>query len=82
MMDIWELPLNAMDVTFSQYMELTLDEALQALKEMIETCKKYNGLFVLLWHNSHFDETLIPGITEFYKDIFKLISKYNFAILK
>jgi len=76
-MDIWELPLNAMDVTFFQYMDLSLSEAKQAFEEMIYTCKKYNGLFVLLWHNSFFEETVYPGLVGFYKEILEMILENN-----
>jgi len=77
MMDIVELPLNAMDVTFFQYMRFSIDETLEAFEKMLETCKKYNGLFVLLWHNSHFNETQISGITELYINILRLINSTN-----
>ncbi|KAA3609937.1 MAG: hypothetical protein D8M58_08155 [Calditrichaeota bacterium] len=69
MMNIWELPLNAMDVSFFQYLGLSNQQVQNAFKEMIATCKKYNGLFVLLWHNSFFDETIYPGLTKLYEEI-------------
>jgi len=81
MMNVQELPLNAMDVTFFQYMGLSLEEAFEAVKDMLETCKKYNGLFVFLWHNSHFNETQIPGITLLYERILKSIADYKPALL-
>lgn len=74
MMDIWELPLAVMDVTLFQYMGLSLKQAEERLLKLIETCRKYNGFLVLLWHNSHFDETLIPGITAFYQSLLDHIS--------
>jgi hypothetical protein len=77
MMNILEIPLNAMDVTFFQYMGLDLDKTFDAFKTMIKTCKKYNGLFVFLWHNSHFDETRYPGITELYKNILQYLNQQN-----
>ncbi len=87
MMDIWEFPLAAMDVSFFQYMGLSLDEAFIAIKDMIETCIKHSGLFVLLWHNSHFDESILPGITNFYKELLEMINKkspinFNYALFK
>ena len=82
MMDIQELPLNAMDVTFFQYMGLTLDEAFNSIKDMLETCKKHNGLFVLLWHNSHFNETLLPGISQFYEQVLQYIKRFEPLIYK
>ena len=82
MMTITELPLNAMDVTFFQYMNLDLEEAYRAFSKMINTCKKYNGLFVLLWHNSHFNETLLPGISRFYQNILQLLAENKPLLFK
>lgn len=30
------------------------EKALIAMKELKSTCRKYNGIFSLLWHNIHF----------------------------
>ncbi|RMH65302.1 MAG: hypothetical protein D6677_02875 [Calditrichaeota bacterium] len=66
MLDIWEWPLTMMDVTLFDYMGLGYDQALETARELIRTCRHYNGLFVLLWHNNHLDETERPGIRRFY----------------
>lgn len=49
-------PLGAMDVTFKNYLRLNPQQSINALKERIDTYRKYNGTFVLLWHNSSFNE--------------------------
>lgn len=47
-----ELPLTVMDRGLFGYQELTPEEGLQRIKDLINTVEKYNGLFILLWHNS------------------------------
>lgn len=49
-----ERPLIAMDQTLlhPEYMGLTPDQAYEALYRLYRQCRKYNGEFTLLWHNS------------------------------
>lgn len=72
MMDIWEVPLNAMDVTFFDYLNLSFDETQNAIDKMADRCREYGGLFTLLWHNSNLDEDEMPGIKKFYQQILNL----------
>lgn len=53
--EIWEIPLIVMDGTIaeSQYMNLEPKEALKFVIELIERVRDVNGVFSLLWHNSH-----------------------------
>lgn len=67
MIDIWEFPLCVMDVSLFQYQQLTCAEAINNIDKCIQYVKQYQGLFVLLWHNSFLDESSFPGIIEFYK---------------
>lgn len=73
--DTWELPLNAMDGTLFGYRSLSLEQAKISINEILEEIKKFNGLFTLLWHNDFFDESLFPGITQFYENLLGDISK-------
>ncbi len=75
--DVWEFPLNVMDGTLFDYRNLDFKEALNAVGIILEEIVKFNGLFVLLWHNSFFDERKFPGITDFYRDMHKFISEKN-----
>lgn len=51
-----EKPLIVMDGTFVNYqMELTPEEVFQKIRKLIDKVKKYNGEFVILWHNSSFN---------------------------
>jgi len=74
MMNIWELPLALMDVTLFEYQKMSYDEANIIIQGMLKQIKKYNGLFVTLWHNS-LDEENNKGITEFYKFFLNIIAK-------
>ncbi len=49
-------PLGLMDGTLKEYLKLAPEEAIQQAKALIDWYKKYNGTFVLLWHNSSFNE--------------------------
>ena len=77
MMDIWEIPLNAMDITFFQYMGLTREQVKNAFEEMVNICKKYKGIFVLLRHNGFLEESVHPGVTGFYEEVLDIILENN-----
>jgi peptidoglycan/xylan/chitin deacetylase (PgdA/CDA1 family) len=47
-----ELPLAAMEVAALDRLQLGPASALEAIIELRETCRRYNGTFTLLWHNS------------------------------
>jgi hypothetical protein len=81
MMDIWELPLTVMDRTLLEYQRLSAEESVKKVIELIEMVIKYNGVFVLLWHNSFFDEEESPGVTHIYKSIIEFISAKNCVVL-
>lgn len=56
-MDIWEIPLIIMEGTLQSemYRNLSPEEALDIIKNTVETVKRYKGVFSILWHNSSFD---------------------------
>jgi len=49
-----EVPLTAMEVTWTTYSKASPTEMLNEMKQLLETVRMYNGTFVLLWHNSSF----------------------------
>lgn len=49
-------PVGIMDGTLMVYLKLGLNEAITEAKKHIDYFKKYNGTFVLLWHNSSFNK--------------------------
>lgn len=76
-LDIWELPLTVMDTSLFVYQSLTPEEGFQRIKALVDTIKKYNGVFVLLWHNSSFDELRLPRWTQVYEKTLECIGKQN-----
>ncbi|MEZ4963563.1 MAG: polysaccharide deacetylase family protein [Saprospiraceae bacterium] len=50
-----EVPLTAMEVTWKKYLKATPEKMLGDMLSLLETVKKYQGTFVLLWHNSSFN---------------------------
>jgi hypothetical protein len=67
-----ESPLLAMEVTFIQYEKLVPDMVEQNIKNLIDITKKYNGDFVLLWHNSSFNRSIWKN----YQHLYKMIIEY------
>tara|TARA_B110001452_G_C15228518_1_gene425720 strand:+ start:111 stop:1472 length:1362 start_codon:yes stop_codon:yes gene_type:complete len=54
-LNLVEKPLIFMEQTFIGYKESSPDEVISFAKNLLEEVKKYNGEFVLLWHNSSFN---------------------------
>ncbi len=46
-------PLTAMDVTLSNYMQLTEEEAVAYMQQLLAIVQRYHGEVNLLWHNSN-----------------------------
>lgn len=69
-LDLWEHPLTIMECSLfdERYMNLSYDDAFTYAKNLKNTCKKYNGEFVILWHNSRF---VLSEEIEFYKELIK-----------
>ena len=42
---------------------------MEAITDLVQEVRKFNGVFSLLWHNSFFDELQFPGITRFYIEL-------------
>lgn len=62
--NIWELLLIIMDRSSFNYQNLAPEEGFQRIKGIINTVKKYQGVFVLLWHNSSLDDLKLLGWIE------------------
>jgi hypothetical protein len=67
-----EYPLNVMDATLIGDENFTPEQIKKKTKKIIDIVKKYNGTFVLLWHNSSF-----CGDYENYQYIYEDILKYS-----
>lgn len=55
-LDLIERPLIVMDATLYDYMKVSHNEALDIVKKLADECKKYNGEFVVLWHNTTLED--------------------------
>jgi hypothetical protein len=60
-----EYPLIVMEGTIFSYMNLSYETGLEKMCQLKDVCRKYNGIFTLLWHNSHFQK----------KEYFKIYKK-------
>lgn len=68
-LNLREKPLIVMDTTLLHYQEYTSKEILEKISMLHKRVKKYEGDFVLLWHNS----SLLEENPELYKSILNLI---------
>lgn len=50
-----EMPLEVMEGSLVDYQKLPPEKVEEKITKLIEKVKKYNGSFVLLWHNSSFN---------------------------
>ncbi len=55
MLNLKEMPLIVMDGTLFEYMQLDNENALNLVINLAEKCRKYEGNFVFLWHNTTLD---------------------------
>ena len=58
MIDLWHIPLNVMDATLYMYSGDGVN--LNEIEELIAECKRFGGVFSLLWHNGNFDQENYP----------------------
>jgi len=50
------VPFQIMDVSLQKYMQLSPDEAIEKIKDIIAVVKKVNGTFCSIWHNESLSE--------------------------
>ena len=67
-----EKPLLAMDATFLSYEKITPIQMKHTICELLKKVKKYQGEFVILWHNSSCD-----GIWKEYKEVYEKVLNEN-----
>jgi hypothetical protein len=72
-LNLREMPLTAMEVTWTVYKNSSPEEMQVELLALKNTCKKYNGTFVLLWHNSSFNTRLYRPYKPVYEEIIKTL---------
>ncbi len=75
--DIWELPLNVMDLTLFKYMGLSVEEAWEKCKKLIDTVERLNGVITIIWHNNSFDDIYRKGWGRLYERLLDYCHKKN-----
>lgn len=69
-----ERPLVVMEGSLINYQpNISSEEVLGRIRELVSKIKRYKGEFVLLWHNSNFNS----GIWVKYRDVYKEILEYS-----
>lgn len=68
-------PLAIMDVTLSNYMQLSYQQALETSLQIIEQVRKYKGELVLLWHNTSVTRNAYHR--QLYKNIIAQLNAYT-----
>jgi hypothetical protein len=76
-LNIWELPITVMDGSLFHYQGLSTAEAFERVKNLIDIVKKHRGVFVMLWHNSSFDNFEWPGWKYVYEEILHYLAYQN-----
>ena len=69
-----EMPLEVMEGSLVNYQNLPPEKAEKKITKLIDRVKKYNGSFVLLWHNSSFNFSVWNKYASLYKNI---LMNYN-----
>ena len=59
--DVWEMPLAAMESALFNRRGLTLEEAMDESETLLQACKHFGGVAVMMWHNVLWDELDHPG---------------------
>jgi hypothetical protein len=60
-LDLWELPLIAMDTTLFTHRRLDGAGAERVLGDLFAACRRVGGCCTVLWHNTIYDEVDYPG---------------------
>jgi hypothetical protein len=66
--DLIIFPFAVMDVTLRQYMRLTPEKALEAIRRIAGKVRKVNGTFISLWHNESLSDS---GVWKDWRRVFE-----------
>lgn len=82
-LNIWEIPLTIMDGTLieEKYIDLDLDKSIESINKFIEIIEKFNGVFVLLWHNSSFDNEIWKNGKKVFEKTLRLLKNKGAVFL-
>lgn len=68
--ELLEIPLLVMDRTLLNYMRLTHEQSVEAVRDCVARCRAVGGVFTLVWHNNHL---LDPEFNSLYLRILPLL---------
>lgn len=77
MIDVWEIPLIAMDATLFNYRNLGVDEALEKMEILVKEVKHFKGIFTLLWHNGFGYDHPVSEVRDFYESILGMFARHR-----
>ena len=66
-----------MDGCLFDYMNLNYDQSVDCIKSLTNEVKKYNGVFVILWHNSALTEEYNQYSRDVFMWLYSFIEKQN-----
>ncbi len=80
-LELFEIPLNVMEMTLKEYMKLPMDKLYIILSSMIDEIKKYNGVFTLLWHPGNCSDEWNIWLENIYEPILKELNEKSILSL-
>lgn len=66
-LDVIEIPLIVMDGTLQSYRNLTPEEGMNFIMDLINKCGEVEGVFTLLWHNT----SIYRGWEDWFEGVYK-----------
>lgn len=80
---ILEIPLVLMDGTLqnTKYMNVQKNEIGDRVMELVREIKKFNGLFTILWHNTHYSSYKYSGWKQIIDEIITICADNNALFL-
>lgn len=76
-LNLVEIPLILMDGCLFDYMNLDYEESIKCIKSLISEVEKYNGVFVILWHNSALTEEYNKHARKVFRWLYSFIEKQS-----
>jgi hypothetical protein len=81
-LEIWEVPLTMMDVTLRdpKYLSMSPEQSYEELIRYLHVVEEFKGIFVLLWHNTSFDEVEWKGWRWIYEKFLRYLRERDYLV--
>jgi hypothetical protein len=79
-LDLMELPLIAMDRTYSKYLSFNPDQIKEDLIKMLEELEDFGGLVTILWHTHMVEELGFSGYPRLYEKILDFVHQKGYFV--